>query len=250
MDRVELYRIWAPLNSAWSPWAKPVLFAADPVTADAEVTAKVRPMLESLGSLGSGTTFVLDLAGAAAVDAGLSLADRYGVRPVPLFNAAIPPDGAAPVVPTHEIRQQLSRAAAVLAKLELSPTAPPAFLLDANRRAPGVHKVLETFFDNRSAVFASDLPSARILREHGIHRCIIVRDARIAATPDLGYALLPWKKADIEMKCCDLNGVPLALDWPPDGLWDTLVHRVSLLLQLKANPAGGYGGFVPESSGG
>ena len=100
MDRHELYEVWAPPDSPWSAWAKPVLFAHLP---------RPLPSLEPATSLDLSwippaeerRALIVDLPGAAAVRLGLALAGR-GYRPVPVFNACPPPLGpeatAAPAV--------------------------------------------------------------------------------------------------------------------------------------------------------
>src|SRR5262249_9429105 len=143
MNKEEIFSIWAPENSIWSRWAKPVLFAhldsalsyIPVISAPTDVSWS--PPLEEKVAI------VLDLPGAEGVLIGLSLAGR-GYRPVPLYNALPLPFGETLLSPAT-----ISRVAAVdvlpiisalrmgtklLAQLTLPPDAPPAFLLDANRK--------------------------------------------------------------------------------------------------------------------
>ena len=98
----QILRVWAPTQSPWSPWVKPVLFtqASDWLAfADLDdlmvTTANVpRASQASSGSLIMGgakkkigkVAVVVDLLGAEAVNLGLMLARTHGFRPVPLFN--------------------------------------------------------------------------------------------------------------------------------------------------------------------
>ena len=94
MNKEEIYSIWAPDESLWSRWAKPVLFAhLDSSQIDGtEAPGKVDwcpPPAENVA-------LVLDLPGAEGVLAGVALA-RCGYRPVPLYNA-VPVPSWQPVV--------------------------------------------------------------------------------------------------------------------------------------------------------
>src|SRR5690348_3529687 len=86
MNKNLLFSIWAPDDSPWSPWSKPVLFSYfdDPLSqiAVTEASGDVSwcPPPDQKAML------VLDLPGAEGVLAGVALALR-GYRPVPLYNA-------------------------------------------------------------------------------------------------------------------------------------------------------------------
>jgi hypothetical protein len=69
-------------------------------------------------------------------------------------------------------------------------------------------------------------------------------------TPDLGYALDPWRRKGLPIAAIDTRGANVPINWPTAGTLGALLHRARLFLSLKSNSAGGYGAFVPESSGG
>jgi hypothetical protein len=75
MDAIELYRLWAPDDSIWSAWAKPLLFADrdDSAPVDStEVGAAVPPPDVSWApGATNGTAIVLDLPGPQAIAFGL-----------------------------------------------------------------------------------------------------------------------------------------------------------------------------------
>ncbi len=189
MNGRQLFELWAPAGAAWSPWAKPVLFAA--VDQVGEWSPPVACLTDDeaawLGPFGRHTALVFDLPGVEAVKAGLQMTVR-GYRPVPLFNAAY---GRNAVVPVVDIVGALRRGGAVLSETNLAPDAPPAFLLDANRRsatgsaAPGQ-------FDNRWIVFPQDFPSAARLMAHDIHAVVLVQRSRLVPADDLAHVLLRW----------------------------------------------------------
>ena len=94
MTPQELYEIWAPPASIWSPWAKPVLFAQmhlgkrpknDPP--EQQVTFEPLASLDWVSSYREDSAIVLDLPGETAIETAMQLA-HLGYRPVPLYNCA------------------------------------------------------------------------------------------------------------------------------------------------------------------
>src|SRR5262249_50194864 len=138
-------------------WAKPVLFAHLD-SALSHIAVGSAPIDVSWSpSSDERVAIVLDLPAAEGGLAGLALGGR-GYRPVPLYNALPLPFGETLLSPAT-----ISRVAAVdvlpiisalrmgtklLAQLSLPSDAPPAFLLDANRK--GTRKMIPDEFDNRS----------------------------------------------------------------------------------------------------
>src|SRR6185503_10656841 len=167
MTKEEIFDIWAPPGARWSPWVKPVLFASmdrppgafSPAPPEWEIDWAPRPEEK--------VALVIDLRGADSVCAGLTLANR-GYRPIPLFNAMPSPGsfgilgGVPALIDVAPISTALWLGAEQLAQLDLLPEAPPAFLLDANRRGEGL-LAAPGHFDNRSISFVTDFPSANFL---------------------------------------------------------------------------------------
>src|ERR1044071_4252665 len=91
MDAQQLFEIWAPADSVWSRWAKPVLFASLADTSGPLLPAEAGEAPPPETGFGVNAdpqaAYIVDLPGSAAVDRGLALA-RDGCRPVPLFNTA------------------------------------------------------------------------------------------------------------------------------------------------------------------
>jgi len=201
MNKDELFSIWAPETSLWSPWAKPVLFAhleaalSQPATIQAEVDVSWCPPPSEKAAL------VLDLPGAEGVLVALSLP---GYRPVPLYNAVPLPFGepdldpltgrAVAAVNVLPIVGALRDGAETLSRMNLPPDAPPAFLLDANRSGGG-RRMQPDEFDNRSVSFTTDFPSANFLASHGIKRVILIQRGRVDPQPDLLHSLRRWQDA-------------------------------------------------------
>ena len=242
MDRnnLDIYKTWAPDNSVWAAWAKPVLFASLP-----RVKAGKLNIPEVQAQADRKTMYILDLPGRHGVEEALAYAAR-GWQPVPLYNGTSG-DGAM-LVDVKELGEALLKGADYLKELRfsqespLSYDSPPIFLLDHNRmngsRAPGV-------YDNRWSVFPQDMPSPDYVTKQGIER-IIVR------TP-------MYISADLEQILCgyEERGVALfiarhAADAPKDlharrlGFWEGLAYRFRVTLGLKRNAAGGFGGMIPH----
>ncbi len=243
MNRLELFKTWAPPQSKWSRWAKPALFAEmnvlQPLPQDAPV-----PRIDVAND--AGTAVIVDLPGAQSVQVGLALA-QDGYRPVPLFNSAY--QGWA-VVSVEGIAQWLARGANMLSGLSLPPEAPPAFLLDSKRKG-GEVLPMPGKFDNRWVVFPQDFPSYNYLMANGIRRVLLFHD-RSNAQPDcdLAHVLLRWQEAGLE-----LYESRLSIDAPPAPMrvkkpsnFGTLWYRVLAMAGLRRNSAGGFGDVVPEPS--
>lgn len=256
MDMQQLFETWAPPDSVWSRWAKPVLFAdamtPGHVPASPEPPPPASPREETRLRVleDSATAFVLDLPGAQAVELGLALA-RVGYRPVPLFNTA---DHPAALVNVRPILDQLNAGAEEIRRLGTRPGAPPAFLLDAERgtaapRTPGK-------FDNRWMVFPQDFPSATLLLSQGIRRVVLLQKTSPPGQPqpDLAHVLRRWQEAGIELYLQDpgVDEPPRPLTVQRPSSFRSLAYRAFALFGLKRNSAGGFGSIIPvvSSSGG
>jgi len=127
--------------------------------------------------------------------------------------------------------------------------APPAFLLDADRRfaqkapEPGI-------FDNRSVCFSTDFPSAEFLCSRLITQAIIFqRGSKIAG--DLLLVLLEWQKAGIQLLRKDPMEAapPKPVVVEPPSFFRHLWYRISVALTLRRAELGGFGGIVESASG-
>jgi hypothetical protein len=253
MNGPELFDLWAPPDAVWSRWAKPVLFAAQPqhvplpaagrrAPAPVEEPAPPAPDFPLDRSL----AVVVDLPGARSVQAGLALA-RRGYRPVPLFNGG---DHPAAVVRVQPIVRELADGAGSLGGFLSSPDAPPAFLLDANRRPPG--GAGPGRYDNRWLVFPQDFPSANFLRSRQIFRALLIQDAASSKpADDLAHVLRRWQEAGIDMLLLHPGeSSPVALQVEKPSRFRNLSYRALAILGLRRNSAGGFGTVIPIASAG
>ena len=274
MTPEEIYNAWAPLQSPWSVWAKPVVFAhltaarnpyvlppdevSDPVTGSFD--------LSSIPPADGKTALVIDMPSATGVTLGLRLANERGYRPVPLYNAVPAPFHAASVtMPTnrsvaielHDILEALRAWADELAALALPADAPPAFLLDARRRGAGWSSNPGDF-DNRSVSLPTDFPSATFLQSRGVRQAMLIQPVGLGQPqPDLAHTLRRWQDGKVEITLYEIDAPqpqppPRRIEVTKPSWFGHVWHNVLVRAGLRRNAMGGFGGFlpVPSSHGG
>ncbi len=255
MNREEALSIWAPPDSPWSRWTKAVLFGFMPDDLP-ELRSAVSELLRVPFS--QGTALFVELAGAEGVEFGVTLA-RSGYQPIPLYNAcpyAIDVFGVQPaasgvlsVINVVPIMSALEREANTLKRLAVPASAPPAFLLDANRQR-AVSAPCAGSFDNRSIIRYSDVPTAAFLKGHGIREVIVVQ-AKPDLQSDLRAVLLVWQDGGLT-----ISRQLLTEPWNPQlftvakpmllkAWWDKLRVRFGYPL----NEAGSFGRFLHPAGG-
>ena len=258
MTNKDIYNIWAPPDAAWSLWAKPVLFS-HLTSYPHDITLPAFDASWAPRADGS-TAFVLDLPGNLAVAAAVSLAG-LGYRPVPLYNAvpcptevsAFTPGVSTPLVicDVAPTMSALAAAAPALQRLNLPAHAPPAFLLDADRRYGAGVTPNPGMFDNRSISLPTDFPSANHLLSQGVKRAILIQLKSLEPQEDLGHTLLRWQQAGIEIAALAISPAPSALtpiQVPKPSLFRSIFHRFQATFGLRRHPLGGFGGFLPIPS--
>ena len=245
MNPTDLYRLWAPEDSIWSNWAKPILFTEAPIDYFGDVPDWKTYRVAWAPSREAGNGIVLDLPGADSVWAALALASR-GFRPVPLFDGA---PGSKAVIDVGPIVGAIQKAAADLGSLKLPADAPPVFLLDSRRTDHGA-LLMHGDFDNRWVIFPQDFPSANFLLSRGIRSMILAQEAVCQPRSDLAHAMLRWQQAGVQILVCDVrkDDPPQALQITRPGNFRRLWYRALVLAGLRRNSAGGFGGRIPEAS--
>lgn len=263
MNKDQIFTAWAPDASIWSPWTKPVLFAHMGATAMAvpewAQTPEAPVNINWCPAIQEKIAMVVDLPDAEGVLAGVALAER-GYRPVPLYNAIPLPANEPTVDPISQrevaavnvfpILDALRKGAERLAGLQIPADAPPAFLLDANRRAPG-RQMAPDEFDNRSVCFTTDFPSANFLSGHGFQRAWLVqKDGPVRS--DLSYVLRRWQDGGIALEIVrpGSSALPERLEIPRPSWYGAMFQRVLLAFGLARADEGGFGAWIPESAAG
>jgi hypothetical protein len=193
VDREEVYEAWAPEESAWSDWVKPVLFAHLPEAVAPESLEVEENWREVARRCAGDFAVVVDLPGRDGVVLGLALA-YVGYRAVPLYNAL--PHRSA-FVDLEGTMEALANGATQLPALP--PTAPPAFLVDESRTAAPSVSFRAPGYDNRSVVRGTDFPSPGKLAGAGIRRALLIRATLERPAPDLEAVLLEWQQHGIEL---------------------------------------------------
>ncbi len=243
MTRDQIYNLWAPSDSPWSLWAKPVLFAhLAPIAIPSPVIIEIRWQKQDDAS----TAVVVDMPGRLSVVMGLSLA-AAGYRPVPLFNAV--PGLPNPVIDVRAIATAIVDATIHLAEMNLPSSAPPAFLLDRDRRR-GVP--LEGNFDNRSISLPTDFPSAHVLCDRGITKVIVIQPALLDPQAELLHTLRRWQDAGIPIRIysAETHEPPMPMLIKRPSLYKSLWHNLLVLAGLRRNLLGGFGGVLPAAGAG
>jgi hypothetical protein len=262
MNKEEIFLIWAPETSVWSPWVKPVLFAhlesrsAETPVPDTLAEFKWVPGAEAK------TAIILDLPSDAGVLGGLALA-KGGYRPVPLYNAIPAPvrewASLVPSMPNEmlaavnvlPIMNALQNGAGILASLNIPVDAPPVFLLDANRQGLAL-SLAPGRFDNRAVCFTTDFPSANFLLSHGIGRVLLVQKDALQPQSDLAHTLCRWQDAGISLEtvCLDLTSPPEAFTVSRPSWYGVVFQRALAVFGLRRAGGGGFGAWVPTPGSG
>jgi hypothetical protein len=239
----DAFSVWAPADSTWSPWAKPVLFTAlDTVT---EWAPPISPLAAEqaapLAAFRDKTALVLDLPAAAALELSLQLT-QLQFRPVPVLNTTFGPDAVLPMQTPVEL---LRRGASLLEQTHLAPNAPPAFVLDSGRQ-PTTVPAAPGKYDNRWVVFPQDFPSAQFLRRQGIERVLLIQSHGGTPRDDLAHVLLRWQEDGLAILLLVVSqppARPLKVNRPPR--YRSFWYRLLTAMGLKRNSAGGFGSAIP-----
>lgn len=239
------YAIWAPDDSPWSVWAKPVPFTRLDVDGTQQCDPAFKPGSEPpLPAFEQDLAIIVDLPGDDAVRAGFDLA-RRGWWPVPLFNATNGPKPLVNVVPCVSL---LRAGGEILQRVDRKPGAPPAFLIDADRMTgnpvPGS-------YDNRSMVMPQDFPSATFLRSRGIREVLLIQKKAGEPGEDLRHVLLRWHEAGIRLHAISPGlGQRAELVVRPPSRFRKAWYRLKTMMGLRRNNVGGFGAIVPLPSAG
>ncbi|MGN6371319.1 MAG: hypothetical protein ACTHN5_23945 [Phycisphaerae bacterium] len=262
MTRDEVFDSWAPRESVWTDWVKPVLFAQMPAAWDKESGGVTVPAegyaLDAIAADGR-TAVILDLPGETAVGTALQLA-RRGFRPVPLFNGAADGEysplsggtsGQGATIDMWSVMRALWFGAATLQALPVPPDAAPVFVLDSRRRL-GERSPMPGVFDNRWIAFATDFPSARVMREHNMAQTVVVCWKRTMPDADLSQALAGWQEAGIPIFALqvEVDAEPRPITVQKPGRFEGWWYELTAAIGLRRRMLGGFGGTVPMPSSG
>lgn len=234
-DNITLYKIWAPNDAMWAEWAKPAMFFNPSIQGLSKFNISEIDWLDYKLD----TMVIVDLEGAKSIEEGISLA-KIGYRPIPLYNGVKGPKES--LLDLNELERALYWGAEVLEDMKLELDARPVFLLDARRMID--KKAYPGAYDNRWCIFPQDMPSADYLINKGIKNIIV--DSNIIRD-DLSHILCRYQEKGINISKKDSTGVRFIKITKPSR-YRSLKYRLKVILGLKRNSAGGFGGYVPDPS--
>ena len=265
MTKEEIYAIWTPPDSPWSAWTKPVLFS---YLTESYLLDFAYELKQWAVPSATDTAVIADVPGAEGLAVGLALCLAGRFRPIPVYNAcpfpnyglssglSIVADGRGPQtsIPTTvdmtPILSSLRAASEILVKAELPPNAPPAFLIDENRKGRRWTLPKEGWFDNRSFVTPSDFPSSHFLQQHGLAKVILIQSTA-SVQWDLLEVLLGWQRDGIRVLMQKpwepWNPQPLPLKRP--SAIAGIVSRFFWRNSFQSNVSGSFGEYVPPGGG-
>jgi len=254
MNSEQAYETWAPQQSPWSPWVKPILFASEWNWDTPDPGPDGIPDPQWVPARDPSTAFVIDLPGAEGVLWGIALARRTW-RPVPLYNAlqgGSVEGASAALVDVSSIVRAMRHATPILAQLALDADRPPAFLLDAHRRYGSGTTAQLGRFDNRSISLPTDFPSASFLRSRGIERAVLVQQAGMEPQVDLAHTLLAWQEHGLPIlaKTTGTEDPPEPIRVARPSRFRATWYRCLATVGLRRSPLGGFGGTIPVPSAG
>ena len=170
----DIFKIWAPTNSKWTNWVRPVPFVGiDYNFNNYEVGDFSIPNCYFLKKLSTNTAIIVDLPGNESIKEGLAIA-KLGFIPIPIYNGTDTQEGARATVDNQAIKTGLIEGATELKNMKINKDAPPVFLLDSNRT--NRYKMDISIFDNSWDIYAQDMPSAEYFKSNNIYKIIIVAD--------------------------------------------------------------------------
>lgn len=240
ISREQIFSIWAPADSPWSVWAKPVLFATAPLDANFH-DKQTLPSVETLGYVRD-AAIVVDLPGVQSILFGLALA-HAGYQPVPLYNGVA---ANYSLIDMDVIARGLTAGSKQLERIAQRADAPPAFLLNSDRMDHGASAKAPGRFDNRWAAVAQDMPSAKFLQSRGIRKVMLISDK---LRDDLAHILFRYQEAKLDLaRAGDGVESPRMLTVTKPSGFKSLWYRAGVFAGLKRHAAGGFGAMTPDVS--
>ena len=175
MNCKEIYRIWAPFDSEWVKWVRPVQFIG--------VNEKIT-VYDHKKDLGKTISYIPNIL------KKIKNIKEYAT----IYNGTDEQLGAIPTVDNKEIKIGLIKGSEIIKNMKIEKDAPPAFLLDSNRM--NRHKMNESIFDNSWDIYAQDMPSAEYLLNNGICKIIVICEK---LQKDLKKILYKFQKKGIKI---------------------------------------------------
>lgn len=171
MNGKDIYKIYAPDNTKWTQWVRPVAFVAIDTYNRKPAFNFIGRKILFLDQYEKDTAIFIDLLGSESIELGISLANM-GYRPIPLFNGTDEQVGSQATTDSYLVERSLINGSMKLKNILLSNDANPAFLLDSSRT--NRYRVSESMFDNSWDLYKQDIPTSKYFKDNGIYKIIIV----------------------------------------------------------------------------
>lgn len=248
-----VFRAWAPpSDSPWFAYAKATLFASlERAAGFADRALSVVPATQKLAADGArlawpqGSAAVLaDLPMDQSVVLALYFAEHHGYQPVALFNNW---PHARGVVPCDAPAFALKSLAANLSQFQRPPSAPPFFMVQAERLRG---RPIEEDFDNRYFLSEEDLPDADRFKRHGITDLYYLTEA-LPETDDMNSYLCGLLREGIRLWLVRLDDLSRPEPFDIKHRETSLSNYVSRQFHgFRRSGAGGFGAWIPPASSG
>lgn len=195
MNNKSIYKIWAPFSKKWVDWVRPVPFIqiGEHIT-EYKPSDIVLPVLSKIDMKDESMAIIVDLPGTKSVDIGIELAEKYGYRPIPIYNGVIEQNDARATTDNLSISDALVWGAYKLSSIELKDDARPVFLTDKNRLDQ--FRFDRSIFDNSWDVYHQDMPSEDYFLKNGITKILVISN-KLSIDLKKIFANYPRKKIDI-----------------------------------------------------
>ena len=193
----EIYKIYAPNDTKWTEWVRPVPFVAIDTYNRKPVSNWLDRKVLFLEQYEENTAIFIDLPGKESIELGISLA-HIGYRPIPLFNGTDEQKDSQATTDTYMIESCLINGATKLKNISIQNDANPAFLLDSSRT--NRYRSKESIFDNSWDLYKQDIPTAKHFKENGILKIIVVGNT---IQRDLRKIFFEFREAGLEIYLTD-----------------------------------------------
>lgn len=193
----EIYKIYAPANTKWTGWVRPVPFVAIDTYNRKPISNWTDRKVIFLRQYEKDTAIFIDLPGKESIEWGIGLAN-FGYRPIPLFNGTDEQIGSQAITDTYLIESCLINGGEKLKGISLPDNANPVFLLDSSRT--NRYRAKESIFDNSWDLYKQDIPTAKFFMANGINKIIVVGQA---VQRDLRKIFFEFQDAGIEIYLTD-----------------------------------------------
>ena len=193
----EIYKIYAPKDTKWTKWIRPVPFVAIDTYNRKPISNWLDRKVIFTEKYEKNTAIFIDLPGKESIELGISLAN-IGYRPIPLFNGTDEQIGSQPTTDTYIIERTLINGSKKLKSISLENDANPAFLLDSLRT--NRYRPKESIFDNSWDLYKQDIPTAEYFKANGIYKIIVVGNK---IQRDLRKIFFEFQNAGIEIYLTD-----------------------------------------------